>query len=657
MVSLLEIGISNCCFAVILAAIAMLVTRFSRNHQLACFLWLFVLVKLVTPPLWTISLPFGNSQLALYGVEPMSPLAGKVDSDEEASTLDENTTDQTPIEGAATNLPAVTTTIDRMPRRWDLPLTVAWIWGLSSCAWALSVVVRVRRFQHIVDAAEEPSSELRSLAVRLSRRINLKRPFEIKTIEQSLLPMLWPLGRMPVVLLPSRLIAELSPQQLETVILHELAHLRRRDDWVVMFESIVTSLFWWNPIVWLSRSRLREATEQCCDELVVQSLPGSRRHYGEALLQAAEFELRQRSLPVYGNAFGRRHLLKERIEMILKSEFNQTPPFARTLFCAFGIAVLPLAASATIQSDEILVATPVARDEAVANKTADNQVQPKRKAAPRPRRAIPRREVWAMDADGRNPRKVAHFGDFAIVNSPEVSPDGNFVAVDGWKARQNLRDARVLVVDVRNGNVKDLVKGCMPTWSPDGKWIALCKYGDERGVYIRSLDGKVERLLDRDGWGIQWSPDGLKAAYSRRGKLIVYNFVSDTERVVEPADWDYTYIYWNPTWSPDSKQVCFKARHKDGHSEFAIVNVTSNMAVVRRRINADNFNEDIAWHSNGSRILIPRKRIDGGQAQICEFDPNGTAEPVPVDGQPKDRHQGGLCWTRDGKTLFFISFK
>ena len=134
-----------------------------------------------------------------------------------------------------------------------------------------------------------------------------------------------------------------------------------------------------------------------------------------------------------------------------------------------------------------------------------------------------------MDADGRNPRKVAHFGDFAIINSPEVSPDGKFVAVDGWKADQNLRDARVLVVDVRNGEVKDLVKGCMPTWSPDGKWIALCKYADERGVYIRSLDGKVERLLDRNGWGIQWSPDGLKAAYSRRGKLVVHNFVSDTE--------------------------------------------------------------------------------------------------------------------------------
>ena len=149
----------------------------------------------------------------------------------------------------------------------------------------------------------------------------------------------------------------------------------------------------------------------------------------------------------------------------------------------------------------------------------------------------------------------------------------------------------------------------------------------------------------------------LKAAYSRRGKLVVHNFVSDTERVVEPADWDYTYIYWNPTWSPDSKQICFKAKHNDGHSEFGIVSVASNMATVRRRIDANDFNEDIAWHPNGSRILIPRKPIDGEYAQICEFDPDKTAKPIPVEGQPKDRHQGGMCWTRDGKTLFFISLQ
>ncbi len=271
------------------------------------------------------------------------------------------------------------------------------------------------------------------------------------------------------------------------------------------------------------------------------------------------------------------------------------------------------------------------------------------------RDGVRRFEVWAMDADGQNVRRVAHFGDYTTVNSPEVSPDGKFVAVDGWRADQTLVDARVLILDVESGNTIGLCKGAMPTWSPDGKWISFCRYGDERGVYIRAIDSGAERLLDERGWGIQWSPDGLKVAYSRDGRLVIHNFVSDTEREINPADWDYTYIYWNATWSPNSKEICFRANCPDGRAEFAIVSVDGDMATVKRRIDANDFHEDIAWYPGGSRILIPRRALNGEHAQIYEFDPEGTEDPKPVKGQPKDRNQGGMCWTRDGKTLYFIS--
>ena len=524
MVSLLEIGISNCCFAAVLAVVALAVTRFSRNHQLAFILWLFVLVKLVTPPLWTISIPFGNSQLAEYGAYPLVPLEGKAKSDADSSTINKYTIGRESNDDAAKEFATVATDIYQLPRRWNVALIVAWSCVLSSCVWASIICVRVRRFLQIIHAADHGSHELRLRADRLSRKIGLRRRFEIKTVEGSLPPMLWSLGRIPIVLLPKRFIEKLTAPQLDTVILHELAHVRRRDDWVVIFESLETSLFWWNPVVWFTRSRLRTEAEHCCDELVIQALPGSRQYYGQALLHAAEFQSRQQPLPVYANAFGRRHLLKERIEMILKCESGRAPRFARTFFYAIALAILPLAANATLQSDETAIATPAASEkDADSGKAAANEnrsrsrgprnflleVPPEKKDAPRP--VVRQHEVWAMDADGRNPRKVASFGDFTIVNSPEVSPDGKFVAVDGWKVDQNLRDARVLVVNVQNGEVKDLVRGCMPTWSPDGNWIALCKYGDERGVYIRSLNGKVERLLDRDGWGIQWSPDGFES--------------------------------------------------------------------------------------------------------------------------------------------------
>lgn len=264
-------------------------------------------------------------------------------------------------------------------------------------------------------------------------------------------------------------------------------------------------------------------------------------------------------------------------------------------------------------------------------------------------------EIWAMDSDGKNARRIAHVDEFPIINSPEISPDGRFVAVDGWKASEDLTAARLLLIDIHNGNVENLGVGAMPNWSPDGNWIAFCKYFDKRGVHIRSRDGQVERHLDPDGWGIQWSPDGWKVAYARGPHFVIYNFITAQSREVIPAEWDYTRIYWNPTWSPDSKEVCFKARHSQGHDEFVILNVTAEEPSIRRRVSASGFQEDIAWHPDGSRILIPKAAADGAMGQIYVYDPNGEDEPTPLAGQPKDRHNSGMCWSRDGKTLYFIS--
>lgn len=139
--------------------------------------------------------------------------------------------------------------------------------------------------------------------------------------------------------------------------------------------------------------------------------------------------------------------------------------FAKTLACMFAIGVLPLGVISTSTSEEIPFARPVASAELVsARDFAINEGGPPtvtypytvrrprdflREEKPAARRVVPRREVWAMDADGRRARRVARFGDFTVINSPEVSPDGNYVDVDGWKTGQNLRDARVLIVEVR----------------------------------------------------------------------------------------------------------------------------------------------------------------------------------------------------------------
>ena len=264
--------------------------------------------------------------------------------------------------------------------------------------------------------------------------------------------------------------------------------------------------------------------------------------------------------------------------------------------------------------------------------------------------------IFAMDANGGNVRELVVIPTYPIIHSPEISPDGRSVAVDGWRAGENLTDAHVLIVDLQDKSITNFGKGAMPTWSPDGKWIAYCKYPPEQGVYIRSIDGEEERLLDRDGWGIQWSPDGLKAAYTKDGEFVIYDFIGDKKRTISwGAENPYSRIYWNLKWSPDSKRICFKGRHHDGTEDIGIITVTGADAQLRVRCDGSEFNPDIAWHPDGSRVTLPKRAQPGQPGQIYVLDPDKDDAPRPLKGQPTDRNNSGMCWSRDGKTLIFMS--
>jgi bla regulator protein blaR1 len=87
----------------------------------------------------------------------------------------------------------------------------------------------------------------------------------------------------PVVLLPLGLITQLDPRYLEPILLHELAHIRRKDFAVNLLQSFLESIFFFNPgLLWLS-SVIREEREACCDDMVL-GYTSDKKNYFEALL-------------------------------------------------------------------------------------------------------------------------------------------------------------------------------------------------------------------------------------------------------------------------------------------------------------------------------------------------------------------------------------
>ena len=148
-----------------------------------------------------------------------------------------------------------------------LPLLVAlWIAGLCFCSirllGGLAVVARVRRYQ-TSPASHDWQQRLAALARRMHVRgrdaISLHVCANIRTAAV--------IGWLrPVILVPASALAGLAPHQMEAVLAHELAHIRRHDYLVNLLQSVVETLFFYHPAVWYLSRRVRLERENCCDD-------------------------------------------------------------------------------------------------------------------------------------------------------------------------------------------------------------------------------------------------------------------------------------------------------------------------------------------------------------------------------------------------------
>lgn len=103
------------------------------------------------------------------------------------------------------------------------------------------------------------------------------------------------------------------------ILVHELAHIRRRDHWIAWLEMAAQIVWWWNPLSWLIRHKLRECAELACDEWVVGLLPNQRRAYAESLVDVYELaNARDMPIPAIGARAGSVRVFQRRLTMIMR---------------------------------------------------------------------------------------------------------------------------------------------------------------------------------------------------------------------------------------------------------------------------------------------------------------------------------------------------
>jgi beta-lactamase regulating signal transducer with metallopeptidase domain len=149
-------------------------------------------------------------------------------------------------------------------------------------------------------------------AQRLAKRLGLTTPFQVLISHFAESPMVIGWWR-PVILIPAAALAGLTPSQLEGILAHELAHIRRHDYLVNILQILVETLMFYHPAVWWISKQIRLEREQACDDLAI-ALCADPHEYAVALATIEELRVTG-PLVLAANGSGGRQMLA-RIERI-----------------------------------------------------------------------------------------------------------------------------------------------------------------------------------------------------------------------------------------------------------------------------------------------------------------------------------------------------
>ncbi|SEJ20054.1 BlaR1 peptidase M56 [Dyadobacter sp. SG02] len=176
----------------------------------------------------------------------------------------------------------------------------------------------------------------------LAGRMRIGQEVALHESEQVTVPMV--IGFLkPVVLVPLGMLANLPAAQVEAILLHELAHIRRRDYLINLVQIFCENVFFFNPAVWWISKLIREEREHCCDDLAI-SVMQNKTSFIHALVSFQEYN---QSRPVFEVAFSkkRNHLL-DRIKRIVNNN-NKPLDAMEKLFVTFSLAAAIALSAAT----------------------------------------------------------------------------------------------------------------------------------------------------------------------------------------------------------------------------------------------------------------------------------------------------------------------
>ena len=178
----------------------------------------------------------------------------------------------------------------------------------------------VRRLR--IDGICEPDARWIEMFDDLRRRLSIDdriRMLASRTIDSPMV-----VGWLrPVVLVPTSAFTSLTPEQLQTILAHELLHISRRDHVLNMMQGVIEIALFFHPVTWWLSHQMRIERENSCDDATLD-VTGSPRSLAEALLTLET--LRSRNIPTNSALAATGGSLMHRISRLFRSNQNQSMP-------------------------------------------------------------------------------------------------------------------------------------------------------------------------------------------------------------------------------------------------------------------------------------------------------------------------------------------
>jgi beta-lactamase regulating signal transducer with metallopeptidase domain len=223
------------------------------------------------------------------------------------------------------------------------------IWFIVLCAHCIKLLANIGYIQRIrYHKTHSPPEFWESKIGELAARLRIRKQVELLESEIVKIPMVIGLLK-PVILFPISLLSQLPQQQVEAVLLHELAHIKRKDYFVNLIQSFAEILFFFNPgVLWVS-TLIREERENCCDDIVL----GETRSKNELIYALVSFQEYNLSGSKYLTTFpGRKNHLLNRIKRILTSN-NKTLNNMEKIALLTGIVIAGFIVAAFVPREQM----------------------------------------------------------------------------------------------------------------------------------------------------------------------------------------------------------------------------------------------------------------------------------------------------------------